>query len=153
MYLNLFTFVILLPLLVVTEQLPLLDARSTCGANNSLLALRALQHHTTSAFCMNCTTAVETAINAIPTNLATACDSQPSQVSSACSCLVTPTLCPSDAPTQVVQDPGFELPAPTAGFSEGPWTVTAVTAAGFPFGPVPEYDISWATSHSGLGAL
>jgi hypothetical protein len=64
-----------------------------------------------------------------------------------------PSPCPNDSPSQVVGDPSFELPTPTAGFNEGPWTVVPVRDQGATFGPLPEYDLSGATSHSGLGAL
>ena len=149
MYPKLLTFAGLFPLLIGAEPLPL-NHRPGCNADN---CLRALRRHTASDFCMTYTTAVVTATSAIPSNIAVGCDSQPSQVSSACSCLVTPTPCPTDSPTQVVQDPGFELPTPTAGFNEGPWNVVPVTEPGFTFGPFPEYDISGTTSHTGLGAL
>ena len=67
---------------------------ATCNRDNCLRALvDSKVSASASAFCATYTTAVVTATAAIPTYLAGCADS-PTRVSSACSCIVTPTTAP-----------------------------------------------------------
>jgi hypothetical protein len=62
-------------------------------------------------------------------------------------------VCGGELPWQVVRDPSFELPPPTAGINEGRWTVTVTALPPSASGPSPEYDNSGSLAHSGVGAL
>ena len=126
----------------LAEPLPtpapaVIHGRDQCNSDN---CLRALRNHSPSAssFCTTYTQSTNTATSAIPTYATSACGT-PSQLSSACSCLVTPvaTACPPGIPNQVVQYPGFECATPTGYNSqtEGPWTITDKKATGYPYGP------------------
>ena len=106
-------------------------ARRGCNADNCLRALSG-NSASASAYCSAYTTATQTATTGFPTYVPAECG--PSRVSSACTCLVTPTSSPtpSACPTgqQVVQNPGFE----GAGYPNGgddntlpPWVITHVT--------------------------
>ena len=154
MYIKYFTPLPLFALIVAAEPIPLnlgLNPRSNgCQGDN---CLRALEQGTATAFCQTYTTAVLTATSAIPTPIASQCDHKPSQVSSACTCLMSTSPCFLNAPSQVVDDPNFDLPAPTGGFNQGPWIIQPTRASGEFVGPAHQYDLSVTTSHSGDGDL
>ncbi|KAL8640859.1 MAG: hypothetical protein Q9228_002261 [Teloschistes exilis] len=76
-----------------------------CNQDNCYRALSA-SISAASAFCATYTTATVTASTGIPTYLPSTCG--PSRVSSACTCVITKNACAFNAPTQVVQDSGFE---------------------------------------------
>lgn len=116
-----------------------LEKRDSCNQDN---CLRALEHNSLSAspFCSTYTESSVTATTAIPAYATSGCANLPSRVSSACSCLNTPlaSACYPDAPTQVVQTPGFECPTPNGSIDSptyGPWSIKDQTAPGYPYGP------------------
>ena len=102
-----------------------LNRRAQCSEDN---CLRALRNHITSAsqFCNTYTTSTNTASTGFPTYVPTTCG--PTRVSSACSCAITKGPCATNAPTQVVQLPGFEKDSTAPGFQstnyDGPWNAT-----------------------------
>ena len=99
--------------------------RAQCNEDN---CLRALRNHITSAsaFCNTYTTSTNTATAGFPTFVPTTCG--PTRVSSACSCAITKGPCATNAPTQVVQLPGFEMDTTAPSFHatsyDGPWNAT-----------------------------
>ncbi|MCJ1312611.1 Phosphatidylinositol 4-kinase type 2-beta [Agyrium rufum] len=104
----------------------IIQARAACNEDNCLRALRN-QITAASAFCNTYTSATtNTASTGFPTFVPTTCG--PSRVSSACSCAVTKGPCATNAPTQVVQLPGFEKDGTAPSFQptnfDGPWNAT-----------------------------
>ena len=84
-----------------------------------------------SSFCATYTTSSVTATTGIPTYIPSTCG--PSRISSACTCVVTKDACAFNAPTQVVQDPGFEatpdpkVPDSTHSGAGTPWHAVDTT--------------------------
>ena len=109
----------------VTPPALLIPRAAQCNEDN---CLRALRNHITSAseFCNTYTTSTNTAATDFPTYVPTTCG--PTRVSSACSCAITKGPCATNAPTQVVQLPGFEMDPTAPGFQstnyDGPWNAT-----------------------------
>ncbi|CAF9926114.1 MAG: hypothetical protein HETSPECPRED_006259 [Heterodermia speciosa] len=105
-----------------------------CNNDNCNRALRA-SISAASSFCATYTTSTVTATTGIPTYIPSTCG--PSRISSACTCVVTKSACAFNAPTQVVQDPGFEAtPDPKVSDSVHsgagtPWLATDTTGDDF----------------------
>ncbi|KAL8693982.1 MAG: hypothetical protein Q9218_001280 [Villophora microphyllina] len=103
------SFLFLLSLLSSTIASPAPAATPTptpvCNSDNCNRALR-VSISAANSFCATYTTATVTASTGIPTYIPSTCG--PSRISSACTCVVTKDACAFNAPTQVVQDPGFE---------------------------------------------
>ena len=105
-----------------------------CNNDNCNRALRA-SISAASSFCATYTTSTVTATTGIPTYIPSTCG--PSRISSACTCVVTKSACAFNAPTQVVQDPGFEAtPDPNVSDSVHsgagtPWLATDTTGDDF----------------------
>ena len=101
-----------------------------CNNDNCNRALRA-SISAASSFCATYTTSAVTATTGIPTYIPSTCG--PSRISSACTCVVTKNACAFNAPTQVVQDPGFEAtpdPKVSDSIHSGagtPWQATDTT--------------------------
>ena len=102
-----FILVCLLAFISSTVASPAATATPTpvCNNDNCNRALRA-SISAASSFCATYTTSTVTATTGIPTYIPSTCG--PSRISSACTCVVTKSACAFNAPTQVVQDPGFE---------------------------------------------
>ena len=105
-----------------------------CNNDNCNRALRA-SISAASSFCATYTASTVTATTGIPTYIPSTCG--PTRISSACTCVVTKSACAFNAPTQVVQDPGFETtPDPKVSDSVHsgagtPWQATDTTGKDF----------------------
>ncbi|KAL8668245.1 MAG: hypothetical protein Q9202_000223 [Teloschistes flavicans] len=111
-----------------------------------------------SSFCATYTTAIVTASTGTPTYIPSTCG--PSRISSACTCVVTKNACAFNAPTQVVQDPGFEQsPSPKVSDSVHsgagtPWQAVDTTGRDyFDTGDgysQPGFWVAWGYDNGGL---
>lgn len=98
-------------------SLSILPLAIACSNNNCLNALKRYSA-SASPFCSTYTQRISTATTSLPSYV-TACTNQPSKISSACSCLITPTPTPTCVASSVV-DPYFI----SASSGADTWTVT-----------------------------